>query len=62
VLEEYLEGGTHGAALSKGKGPYDKVRGERGLRDQDYAACPLATGRIRVVILVSFPQSEGESF
>jgi len=62
VLKENLEGGAHGVTLSKGKGPNDKFRGERGLRDWDYAACPFATGQIHMVILVSLPQSEGEGF
>jgi len=62
VLEEDLEGGAHGAALSKGKRPYDEVRGERRVRDRDYAARPFTTGRIHAVVLVSFPQSEGEGF
>ena len=57
-----MEGGTHGAALSKGKGPYDEVRGERRFRDRDYAARPFTMGRICAVVLVSFPQSEGEGF
>jgi len=62
VLEKDLEGGAHGATLSKGEGPYNQVGGERGLRDQDYAARPLATGQIRTVVLVSFPQSKGKGF
>jgi len=62
MLEEDLEGSTHGTALSKGEGPYDQVRGERGLRDWDYAARPLTMGRIRMVVLVGFPQTEGEGF
>ena len=40
------------SALSKGKRPNDKIRGERGLRDWDYATCPFAMGRIRMVVLV----------
>jgi len=61
VLKKKLESGAHGAALSKGERPYDQVGGDRRLRDRDYAARPLATGRIRAVILVCFPQPEGES-
>ena len=60
MLEEYLEGSTHGAALPQREGPYNQVRGERGLRDRDYAARPLATGWIRTVVLVNLPQSEWE--
>ena len=55
VFEEYLEGGCHGAPLSKGKGANNKIGGERGLRNQDYATRPFATGRIRMVILVRLP-------
>jgi len=62
VLKEYLEGGTHGTALSKGKGPYDEVGGEGGLRNQDYAARPLATRRIRTVVLVDSPQAKRKGF
>ena len=60
MLEEDLEGGAHGAALSKGERPYDQIGRERRLRDRDYAARPFATGRICTVILVCFPQSERE--
>jgi len=60
VLEENLESGAHGAALSKRERPYDEVRGGGGFRNRDYAARPLATGRIRAVVLVCLPQSEWE--
>ena len=60
VLEKDLEGGAHGVALSKGERPYNEVGGDRRLRDRDYAAHPLAMGRIHMVILVCFPQLEGE--
>jgi len=60
VLKEDLEGGAHGAALSKRERPYDKVRGGGGLRNRDYAARPFAEGQIRVVVLVYLPQSEWE--
>jgi len=60
MLEKDLESSAHGATLSKRERPYDKVRRCRGVRNRDYAARPFTTGRIRTVILVCLPQSEGE--
>ena len=51
----------HSALLTEGQGANDKVSGSGGLRNRDYAAHPLAMGRIHTVLLVVLPETKGKS-
>jgi len=55
MLEEDLECCRHSAALSKSEGPQNKIRQDRGDGNQDYTACPFASGWIHIVLLFLCP-------